>query len=235
VSHFFGVGEIADVIMLCVGGAFLGKAAIDVAGDLKDFVDLALGAKKPEDLDRSAEHFAKAVAAVGVNVITAVLLHKASGKVKARLKQSSNPVAQKLFNRPTVTGDPTLPAGEGMTNKYGDVTYSTKGSAADQALVRNHEMVHSWLSPKLKFLRDFRADLGMSAYQKSQFLRYLEEALAETYAQVKARGLAGLPDGIKFPMNGGYGLTLRGIATEAAIGTIVVGGAMYAVYVYASE
>lgn len=235
VSHFFGVGEVADVIVVGLGAICLGKAAVEVARDMNAFVNLALDAKTSADLDRSSEHFAMAVATVGVNVIVALLLHKASGRIKARLRKSSNPIAKRIFYRPPVTGDPALPPGEGLTNKYGDVTYSTQGSAADQAIARNHELVHSWLSPKLKFLRTFRADIGMGAYQKSQFLRYLEEALAETYAQVKARGASGLPDGIKFPMNGGYSLTLKGVMTEAAIGTVVVGGTMYVVYVYASE
>ena len=129
---------------------------------------------------------------------------------------------QRVFNKPTVTGDPTLPAGEGFTSKFGDITYSTQGSATDVALARNHELVHSILSPKLRALRNFRADLAMAAYEKSAFLKYLEEALAETYAQLKVRGISGLPTGITFPIRNGY-VTVKAVVTEAAIGTVVVG------------
>jgi hypothetical protein len=141
---------------------------------------------------------------------------------------------QRVFNKPTVTPDASLPAGEGFTNKFGDITYSTQGSATDVALTRNHELVHSILSPKLRFLRNFRADLAMAAYEKSAFLKYLEEALAETYAQVRVRGLRGLPTGISFPITNGY-VTVRAVVTEAAIGTVVVGGVTYGVYVVADR
>jgi hypothetical protein len=86
------------------------------------------------------------------------------------------------------------------------------------------------------FLRNVRADLAMTAYQRSQFLRYLEEALAETYAQVSVRGIRGLPDGITFPLKGdGYALTIKGVVTEGAIGSFTVGGVTYGVFVLASD
>ena len=153
------------------------------------------------------------MAAVGVNVVAALLLHRTTGGTRARLSRSVKPAArQRLFYRPTVKGDPMLAPGYGVTNKFGDITYSTRGSATDRAVALRHESVHSALSPKLIFLRNVRADLAMTAYQRSQFLRYLEEALAETYAQVSVRGIRGLPDGITFPLKGdGYALTIKGV------------------------
>ena len=72
----------------------------------------------------------------------------------------------------------------------------------------------------------------MTAYQKSSFLKYLEEALAESYAQMRVNGLKGLPAGIRFPIANGY-VTLRAVLTEAAagaaFGTISVGGIVFAV------
>lgn len=44
----------------------------------------------------------------------------------------------------------------------------------------------------------------MAAYQKSDLCRYLEEALAESYAQVKVNGLRGLPEGLAFPIRNGH-------------------------------
>jgi hypothetical protein len=144
----------------------------------------------------------------------------------------------RIFKKTTITGDPTMPAGTGSTNSFGDITYSTQGSPTDIALARNHELVHSFLSPKLALLRNFRAHWGEWAYNKSALLQYIEEALAETYAQLTVRGLGGLPTGIKFPIANGY-LRLSSVLKEAAvvgvIGTVVVGGEAYVVYVVTDE
>ena len=235
-AQFFGVGEIADILILLVGGAFLGKSMIDVAQDIEQFLTLSINATSDADLDRAGEYFARAVAVVGINVIVAVIMHKTSTSLRTRMSKTVEPQTRaRLFNKPKMTGDPTLPAGTGGTDKFGNMEYSTQGTPQQQNLVKFHESVHSALSPKFRILQNFRADLAMTAYQRSQFLRYLEEALSETYAQLKVNGVKGVPDGIKFPLNGGYALTIKGIATEAAIGTVVAGGVAYAVYVYASE
>lgn len=131
---------------------------------------------------------------------------------------------------PGITGDPNLPAGYGATNKYGDVVYSTQGSASDQALALAHERLHSSLSPKLMPLRELRADLRVAAYKHSELVRYLEEALAESYAQLSVNGVAGLPTGIRFPIANGY-VQLDRVIKEAAVGTVAVGGVTYGVYV----
>jgi hypothetical protein len=129
--------------------------------------------------------------------------------------------------RPTTTADPSLPRGTGMTDKYGNVRYSTKGTPQDVALVKAHESVHSFLSPKaLNGLRAFRADARMAAYDKSALCKYLEEALAETYAQVKVNGVTAIPEGLRFPIDKGY-VTFGRVATEAAVGTLVYGSVTY--------
>ena len=109
---------------------------------------------------------------------------------------------------------------------------SPHGSPKDIALATAHESVHSFLSPKaLNGLREFRANLAMTAYEKSSLCRYLEEALAESYAQVAVNGIRALPEGLVFPLRGGYDLTIRRIAAEGAIGTILYGGALYGVHI----
>jgi hypothetical protein len=130
--------------------------------------------------------------------------------------------------------DPNLPPGEGVTDKFGNITYSSAGSATDRALVLYHELVHSVLSPRLNFLRTMRADFGMFGYRKSGFLKYLEEALAETYAQVRVHGMRGVFTGIRFPIKENY-VSLSRVVTEAAIGTVVYGGTVYGVYISASK
>jgi hypothetical protein len=62
-------------------------------------------------------------------------------------------------------------------------------------------------------------------------LRYLEEALAETYALVRTEGMGSVVEGLKFPVQNGY-VTVVSMTREATgilIGTIVVGGTTYRV------
>jgi hypothetical protein len=140
-------------------------------------------------------------------------------------------VLRRRTYKPSTTFDGALPAGAGATDKYGNITISPHGTGTDVALARAHESVHAFFSPKaLNRLREFRADVGMTAYDKSALCRYLEEALAESYAQVTVNGLRALPDGLTFPVRNGY-VTLHAVATEAAIGTISYAGVLYAVSV----
>ena len=105
-------------------------------------------------------------------------------------------------------------------------------------LARFHEEVHSLLSPKFTFLRSFRAGLGMSAYNKSKFLKYLEEALAETYAQLRVNGIRGTLTGVAFPVKEGYVVlsdVIQEVAKGSLIGTVVVGGVTYSAYLITYE
>jgi len=146
----------------------------------------------------------------------------------------SGSVRGRLFQKPSVRGDPHMPAGTGGTDKYGNIVYSTAGSTKDRALALYHEKVHQVLSPKLSALRELRADIGAAAYDRSAFCRYLEEMLAEGHAQLRVNGLRGLPDAIRFPVANNY-VTVSAVLKEAAIGTITVGGVTYGVYLAASE
>ena len=145
----------------------------------------------------------------------------------------SSRIRRRLFATTSETGTTTLEAGAGETDKWGNVWYSTLGSADDVALARYHESVHSFLSPKFKLFRELRADVRMAGYQKSSTLRYIEEALAESYAQLRVNGIRGLPAGIKFPIIEKY-VTIRALAAEGGVGTIVIGGVTYYVF-YLSE
>jgi hypothetical protein len=59
-SHLAVVGEIADIALLITGGILMGRAAIDVGGDLAEFMTGATGATTHQDLDDAAQHFAAA-------------------------------------------------------------------------------------------------------------------------------------------------------------------------------
>ncbi len=139
-----------------------------------------------------------------------------------------------FYGRTTTVGDPTLAPGTGGTDRFGNVRYSTQGSAVDQALVRAHEGVHSTMSPRFALFRNLRAGVRMGGYQRSALLRYAEEALAETYAQWRVNGIRGVPEGLRFPIANGY-VTLSRVVTEAAIGTIIYAGILYGVYVIADD
>jgi hypothetical protein len=85
------------------------------------------------------------------------------------------------------------------------------------------------------FFRDFRVYMKQSGYSKSFILRYLEEALAETYGQLRAYGFGKeqLIKGLKFPLGTQYEITVTQLADEARgilIGPITVGGMIYNVY-----
>jgi hypothetical protein len=248
-SHFFGVGEIVDVGLLLVGAFTVGWSFGHEAEDLYNSVTSTLDAQSDEDLDKAAELFGKAVVAAGVTTILAILLHRTAKEIQvsrgplvsdaARLrnkpglvKARPDPQANAVWRKPTTTLDPNMPAGTGATTEFGDMTLSSAGSATDQQLVRLHELVHSYLSPRFIVLRTFRARLGMSAYLRSALLKYIEEAMAETYAQLKVDGLTGFKTGIRFPIKGNQYVSIQQLVCEGrAIGTVTVGSEEFSVQI----
>jgi hypothetical protein len=82
-SHFFGVGEAVDVVLLGVGVVLLGRQAWQVGRDIGAFLARAVRAQTEEDLDQAAEHLARAVALIGVTAFVA-LITRAAGKPLAR-------------------------------------------------------------------------------------------------------------------------------------------------------
>jgi hypothetical protein len=238
-SHFFGVGEIVDVALLLVGALTIGWSIGSVLEDLVDFAQTAISAKGDEDIDKAARAFANAITTAGITAVTAILLRRSAKQIQATRGTSVTRVGRPvdpglvaveedvqagvLWRKPTIKGDPNMPAGTGETSAFGDVWYSTAGKVTEQTLAKIHELVHSALSPRFRPLRRFRAQLAMSAYSRSALMTYLEEALAETVAQLRVNGLQGLMTGIKFPIANGY-ITLQQLACEGAeIGTVVVG------------
>ncbi len=224
-SHAVGVGEAVDVLMMVTGFLFVGWDAINAVKHLFEFAHRSVSAETDADLDAAGQHLAQAVAIIGVDVVLAFLTKRAVKSWKGRYK-------------PTTTGDPTLPPGEGWTTPDGDITYSTAGTDTDRALVLYHEQVHQFLTPKIQAFRTLRIRLGMSAYDKSQLCKYLEEALAEGYAQMRVNGVKGLPAAIRFPIDvPDYQLTISGVLAEGAayVGTIIVGGITMYVYLEKSR
>jgi len=245
-SHFFGLGEIVDVGLLFIGAFTLGRSIADVGEQLLEFATTAIRARSDEDLDRSARAFAAAVMTGGIDAVSAILLHRTARGLQSVRGANLSEVAARRFEaglvevgedsqagaawrQHTAQPDRKLAAGMGSTTPFGDVTYSPYGSARDQALARAHEAVHSALSPRLRPLRRFRVRLASSAYVRSPLMKYLEEALAESFAQVSVNGIRSVLAGVRFPVANGY-VTLQELATEgSAIGTITVGAQRFSV------
>jgi hypothetical protein len=244
-SHFFGVGEVADVLLLVVGAFTIGWSIGDVAKDLYAFADTAVHARSDQDLDRAAQAFARAVVQAGITTVIALLLRRSAKQIQASRGTSvsaairprspglpaveADTQAGRLWRRPTTNLDASMAAGTGETSWLGDMRISTAGTAAEQQLARVHELVHAFLRPRLRVLRTFRARLAASSYWKSALLQYLEEAMAEAIAQLRVNGLSGVLTGIRFPIANGY-ITIQQLVCEGAeIGTILAGTEQFSV------
>jgi hypothetical protein len=103
-----------------------------VVRDLVTFGTTAINARSEEDLGRAARYFPSAVVAAGVTVVFAILLRRSAAKLQSipraehrpgddasatRIGRGRTGAARRGARRtPTVTGDPTMPAGQGATN-----------------------------------------------------------------------------------------------------------------------
>lgn len=72
-------------------------------------------------------------------------------------------------------------------------------------------------------------------YNRSYLLRYLEEAIAETVAQLRVNGFSktNLIRGIRFPVDNGYMVTvgaIKGEVRQIFLGPITAGGMTYQVW-----
>lgn len=232
-SHFFGVGEIVDVILLGVGIFSLGFAVFEGADALYKFTIGAMDARNDVDLDRAAKHFARAVTLLGISTIQAILLR---GQGKAIISRGR----PQTYPRPNV-GEP-LPYGNqlrlsrpdsiasgslGETSAYGVITVARNQTLTEQRITLLHELVHRFFSPRTGPLRKLRAELSMSAYSRSALLRYMEEALAEGYAQLRVHGLALAISALRFPLQAGYVTVSMLLKEGKAIGTIMLGGTVF--------
>lgn len=87
-SHAVGVGEAADLGLLVVGVATIGRQALQAAGDIWDYVKIAATARCDADLDRAADHLARAVVTIGVAAFIALIM-KAGARLLGRAAVSA--------------------------------------------------------------------------------------------------------------------------------------------------
>jgi hypothetical protein len=233
-SQFFGVGEIVDLILLAVGALTVGFSVFEGGYELLKFAKGAVRAKTDPDLDEAAAHFARAVIVLGIAAVQAVLMkgpartvaERGMPKVQPRIEvgEPPPPGSDLRLSRISIP-DGTL----GITDEYGEIIVSRDQSLTEQRITLYHELVHRFFSPKTGPLRRLRAEANISGYMKSALLRYLEEALAEGYGQLKVNGLAEGFKAYKFPLAGGnpYVTVAQLKAEGVLIGTISLGGAAF--------
>ncbi len=229
------VGEFVDVILLSVGVFTLGLSVFQGAKELLAFAKTAISANSDTDLHVAAGHFAQAVTILGISVVQAVLMRgqarvvgeRGLPKMRPRFQAGEPPPAGAKLN---VSRPATLPDGDlGITDEYGVISVSRDQSITEQKLTLLHELVHRYFSPRTGPFRKLRAELNMGGYQNSALLRYLEEALAEGYAQMKVNGLEKGFQAYRFPVEGDNAyVTVSALKAEGmALGTITLGGALF--------
>lgn len=87
-SHFFGVGEIADVVLLFAGWLALGGAALNGSRKLFDFAITTYNASSQADLDRAARDLSDAINILGIDVVLGLLF---KGRPSDTFKQPWRP------------------------------------------------------------------------------------------------------------------------------------------------
>ena len=124
-----------------------------------------------------------------------------------------------LFYKPaTDMKGSDLPTGAyGVTNRWGDIEISDRLDDVTAASTLDHEQVHSFLSPKLKYGQELRANLSLLGYAESHLLRRVEEGLAEGWARWKAEGITGVAKGWRFPYENPYGIDPQRVKIERNI------------------
>nr|WP_154927602.1 hypothetical protein [Pantoea agglomerans] len=257
-AHFFGIGEIADLVLLIVGWVAAGGVALEAAKKLFDFATKTNGARSEQELDAAAADLADAITLLGVNTVLALLMKKKPGDTfktpfrGVKMPVYSSDIGRKM-NLPRNGGWRYTPkikitkyrdVLQGGTKPWGDIevgrNYYPGAMSKEDAYLQMlstlyHEQVHMAIAPKFYLLRELRVFMRQSAYNKSCILRYLEEALAETIGLLRARGMRReyIIEGFKFPLGNTYEITYTLLRHEAAgflLGPVVVGGLMYNVW-----
>jgi hypothetical protein len=123
--------------------------------------------------------------------------------------------------------DPSLqPYIKGKTTWLGDIFINPRYPASDQARTLIHEQVHSFFTPRGIGQR-IRASIRIDLYNNSFLVKYVEEAIAESVAQIATGG--SLRQGLQFPISHGYVTPVRTII-EGIITTAGISGLLYGIY-----
>ena len=97
-SHYFGVGEIADVILAIVGYALLGTDALLITKDLYVGTKLALDAQTDDDFDKAANAFAHGLSTAATDV-AALGAGKVAGKVAGEVVSPTKQLVKQIGDK----------------------------------------------------------------------------------------------------------------------------------------
>jgi RHS repeat-associated protein len=192
--------------------------ADEIAEGVGKKVDVLSGGSSPEKTELLYE-----LAGAGTRFVTELLI--------AKKVAGSGAVAEGAVSEGALSGERArvaqlgnLPAGTlGATDKYGNITLARGLSNAERASTLRHELVHRFLSPRQGgAVAEARANFGIAAYRRSQLVRYAEEALAEGIATRSVKA------GLKFPLQGGYGIGAPRLLAESLAYFGGIGAAIYA-------
>ncbi|WP_224245483.1 hypothetical protein [Hyalangium gracile] len=89
-SHFFGVGEVVDVILVGTAYATLGVQAVQGLVELSEFGLAVVNAKSDADLRRAASSLTRAIALLGAEAALALLTRKARIELRGRKNAPSS-------------------------------------------------------------------------------------------------------------------------------------------------
>ena len=125
-SQAFGVGEVFDGAMLIAGVVYLGRAVIDVAQELSDFLVLTSTALDDKDLDAAASHLAKAIAILGVAAFIALLAKIVSARGgKGAAAEEASTTTPTRTSSPSSSGRATSAQAEPLADGPGAASKSS--------------------------------------------------------------------------------------------------------------
>ncbi len=233
-SHFFGFGEVFDTLVLATGIVALGADAVHAAKLAMEAFMEASRAQTQAAIDEAADKLAEAVGVIGVDMLAALLFrwkrpnlpHPAEIANFPRAPEiaaSSWRYTPKVERYPFPKSYGRLSNAYGFATPYGDIHINTRFPLDEQQITLFHEQFHTLLRPKLDILRRLRAKWTAGSYKNSYLTRFLEEALCEGSAQMRARGFSfgRIVEGLRFPLNGQYDVTLTRVAQE--VGELFLG------------
>ena len=254
-AHFFGVGEIADVILLVTGVVAIGASALEGGRKLLDFGIGTVRAKTEVDLDRAARDLAAAIAILGIDTVLALLFKGRPHDTFVESYKGPLPPFSQAAARLPVSGPIRMLearliftkaklVGRGGTDGYnvariGRDFYS--GARPVGELMQDvrravyHERVHQRINQAFSLFGKPGQYIHLGAYKRSYIIRYIEEAAADVYGRMRVEfGHDALLEGVRFPFNDGYyGVTLVKMGHEAKgvlLGPVTVGGTLFQAY-----
>ena len=227
ISHFFGFGEVFDALVLATGALALGADAVHAAKLAIDAFLEASRATTGAAIEDGADKLAQAIGIIGVDMLATLLFRWKRPNLPNPARIADFPRAPELAAgswryTPKVERYPfpkswgNLSRAYGFATEYGDIHINTRYPLDEQQITLFHEQFHALLRPKLAILQRLRAKWTAGSYTNSYLTRFIEEALCEASAQLRAKGFSfgRVVEGVRFPLNGSYDVTLTRVAQE---------------------